>query len=186
MKLYVKNMVCPRCIESVRRVLEESGLDVGQVVLGEAEVAGVLDDGMKRAVAARLEAAGFELLEDRRSRLIEAVRNGIVELVYSHDVIPDVNLSEYLAGRLHMDYRYLSTLFSETQGRTIERYFIALRIERIKELLVYDELTLSEIAYRMGYSSVAHLSMQFKRETGLAPSCYKRSGGRMRRPLDEI
>lgn len=186
MTLHIKNMVCPRCIEAVRRVLGESGLEVGSVVLGEAEVSGPLDDGVKRTVAARLGAAGFELLEDRRSRIMEAVKNSIVELVCSHEVMPDVNLSEYLAGRLHMDYKYLSTLFSETQGHTVERYFIAMKIERIKELLVYDELTLSEIAYRMGYSSVAHLSMQFKRETGLAPSHYKRSGGRMRRPLDEI
>lgn len=186
MTLYIKNMVCPRCVAAVRGVLERSGLEVRSVTLGEAEIAGALDDGVKRAVAERLGAEGFELLEDRRSRIIEAVKHGIIELIYSHEVMPEVNLSEYLSDRLHMDYKYLSTLFSQTQGRTIERYFIAHRIERVKELLVYDELTLGEIAYRMGYSSVAHLSMQFKRETGLAPSVYKRSGAGQRRPLDEL
>jgi len=186
MKLYIKNMVCPRCIEAVRSVLTEAGAEVRSVTLGEAEIAGEMDAGRKRIIAARLEKSGFELLEDRRSRIISAVKNGIVELIYSGEVVPAVNLSEYLSQRLHLEYKYISTLFSETEGRSIERYFIAQKIERVKELLIYDELTLGEIAFRLGYSSVAHLSMQFKRETGLALSVYKRSGVRNRRSLDEL
>lgn len=185
-KLYIKNMVCPRCIAAVREALTESGAEVMSVTLGEAEIVGEPDDGRKREIAARLEKAGFELLEDRRSRIISSVKNGIVELIYAHEVMPEVNLSEYLSDRLHLEYKYISTLFSETEGRSIEKYFIAQKIERVKELLIYDELTLGQIAFRLGYSSVAHLSMQFKRETGIAPSVYKRSGVRNRRSLDEL
>jgi len=185
-KLYIKNMVCPRCIEAVRGALADAGVEVMSVTLGEAEIVGEPDAERKRAIAARLEKSGFELLEDRRSRIISSVKNGIVELIYSHEVVPDVILSEYLSDRLHLDYKYISTLFSETEGRSVEKYFIAQKIERVKELLIYDELTLGEIAFRLGYSSVAHLSMQFKRETGIAPSVYKRSGVRNRRSLDEL
>lgn len=185
-KLYIKNMVCPRCIAAVREALADAGVEVMSVTLGEAEIVGEPDAERKRDLAARLEKSGFELLEDRRSRIISSVKNGIVELIYSHEVVPDVSLSEYLSDRLRLDYKYISTLFSETEGRSVEKYFIAQKIERVKELLIYDELTLGEIAFRLGYSSVAHLSMQFKRETGIAPSVYKRSGVRNRRSLDEL
>ena len=185
-KLYIKNMVCPRCIAAVREALTESGAEVMSVTLGEAEIVGEPDDGRKREIAARLEKAGFELLEDRRSRIISSVKNGIVELIYAHEVMPEVNLSEYLSDRLHLEYKYISTLFSETEGRSIEKYFIAQKIERVKELLVYDELTLGQIAFRLGYSSVAHLSAQFRAQTGMSPTEFRRLKGRGLKPLDEV
>lgn len=186
MILYIKNMVCNRCKLVVKTELEQAGLTVQSVQLGEAEIVGELTDGQKSRLAERLGTLGFELLEDRKSRIIEAVKNCIVELVRTPEVVPRVNLSDYLPERLHLDYKYLSALFSETQGRTVEKYLIAQKIERVKELLVYDELTLSEIAFRLGYSSVAHLSAQFRRFTGLTPSYYKQSGDKRRRPLDEL
>lgn len=186
MILRIKNMVCPRCIAAVREMLVQAGFTVKSVTLGEAEIEGELTPERKSEVSAQLEARGFELLEDRRSRIIEAVKGSLIELVQGQKAVPDARLSDYLAGKLHLDYKYLSTLFSETQGCTVEKYFIALKIERAKELLVYDELTLSEIAFRLGYSSVAHLSAQFKRTTGLTPSRFKKAGGRKRRGLDEL
>lgn len=186
MILYIKNMVCPRCIAAVRRTLEQAGPRVVSVTLGEAEIEEELSAERKAEVATALGEQGFELLEDRRSRIIGAVKSSLIELLGGAETVPDARLSDYLAGKLHLDYKYLSTLFSETQGRTLEKYFIALKIERVKELLVYDELTLSEIAFRLGYSSVAHLSSQFKRTTGLTPSRYKRTGSRKRRGLDEV
>lgn len=186
MTLPIKNMVCPRCIRAVRQILEQAGLDVKSVRLGAAEIEGELTREEKSRLAAQLETLGFELLEDRKSRTIEQVKNTIVELVRSERGVPDANLSDYLSERLGLDYKYLSSLFSEMQGRTIEKFFIAQKIERVKELLVYDELTLGEIAFRLGYSSTAHLSAQFKRTTGLTPSFYKRMGDKKRRSLDEL
>lgn len=185
MILHIKNMVCDRCVMVVRTELERFGCRVREVRLGEAEIEGELSAGEKTALATRLEALGFELLEDRRSRLIEAVKSAVIELVRGSDVVPDVRLSDYLQERLHVDYRQISTLFSETEGRTVERYLIAQKIERVKELLLDGELTLSEIAFRLGYSSVAHLSAQFKQMTGLTPSRFKHSDGH-RRPLDSV
>ena len=186
MLLRIKNMVCDRCVMVVRAELERYGCRVLSVRLGEAEIEGELSPEQKTEVAARLETLGFELLEDRRARLIEAVKSAVIELVRGAEVMPDVRLSDYLQQRLKVDYRQLSTLFSETEGRTIERYFIAQKIERVKELLVYDELSLGEIAFRLGYSSVAHLSAQFKQITGLTPSRYKLSGSGRRRSLDTV
>lgn len=186
MRLYIKNMVCDRCVVVVRAELERAGFAVQSVGLGEAVLDTEPTPAQKAQLSARLEALGFELLEDRKARIVEAVKSSIIELVRTPDAVPSVNLSEYLGEKLRLDYRYLSNLFSETQGRTIEKYYIAQKIERVKELLVYDELTLSEIAFRLGYSSVAHLSAQFKRTTGLTPSYYKRFGAGKRRPLDKL
>lgn len=186
MKLYIKNMVCPRCIAAVRTLLAEECAHVRSVVLGEAEIDGPIGPEALDRLSRRLRAEGFELLEDRRSRIIEGVKCALVELLGDSDALAARKLSDYLADRLRLDYKYLSSLFSETEGRTIEAYFIALKIERVKELLIYDELTLSEIAFRLGYSSVAHLSAQFRRVTGLTPSGFKRSGRRSRRALDEL
>lgn len=186
MTLHIKNMVCPRCIAAVRQALEQAGFCVKSVGLGEAGIEGELSPEQKSRVSALLGPLGFELLEDRKSQIIEAVKNSIVELLHARTGVPDAKLSDYLSEKLHYDYKYLSNLFSETQGRTIGNYFIALKIERTKELLVYDELTLGEIAFRLGYSSVAHLSAQFKRVTGLTPSRYKRADDKKRQPLDEL
>lgn len=186
MTLRIKNMVCPRCVAAVRQVLEETGSEVRNVTLGEAEIRGELSDEAKARIGKRLSELGFELLEDRRSRIIEAVKNSLIGHLHSASADEEIRLSEFLGSRIGLDYKYLSSLFSETEGRTIENYYIALKIERVKELLVYDEMTLSEIAWRLGYSSVAHLSAQFKRVTGLTPSRYKRSSGGKRRSLDEV
>lgn len=184
--LRIKNMVCDRCVMVVRTELERFGCRVVSVRLGEAEIVGELSSERKAELAARLEALGFELLEDRRERLIEAVKRAVIELVRGSEVVPDVRLSDYLQERLRVDYRQISALFSETEGRTVEKYFIAQKIERVKELLVYDELPLAEIAFRLGYSSVAHLSAQFKQVTGLTPSRYRQSGGGRRQTLDKV
>ena len=186
MLLRIKNMVCDRCVMVVRTELERVGCRVLAVRLGEAEVEGGLSPGEKARLAERLEALGFELLEDRRARMIEAVKRAVIELVRAEEVMPDVRLSEYLQERLRVDYRQISTLFSETEGRTVEKYFIAQKIERVKELLVYDELSLGEIAFRLGYSSVAHLSAQFKQVTGMTPSRYKLMGAAGRRTIDSV
>ena len=186
MLLRIKNMVCDRCVMVVRTELERAGCRVLAVRLGEAEVEGGLSPGEKVRLAERLEALGFELLEDRRARMIEAVKRAVIELVRAEEVMPDVRLSEYLQERLRVDYRQISTLFSETEGRTVEKYFIAQKIERVKELLVYDELSLGEIAFRLGYSSVAHLSAQFKQVTGMTPSRYKLMGSAGRRTIDSV
>lgn len=186
MLLRIKNMVCDRCVMVVRTELERAGCRVLAVRLGEAEVEGGLSPGEKTRLAERLEALGFELLEDRRARMIEAVKRAVIELVRAEEVMPDVRLSEYLQERLRVDYRQISTLFSETEGRTVEKYFIAQKIERVKELLVYDELSLGEIAFRLGYSSVAHLSAQFKQVTGMTPSRYKLMGSAGRRTIDSV
>ncbi len=186
MLLRIKNMVCDRCVMVVRTELERAGCRVLAVRLGEAEVEGGLSPGEKARLAERLEALGFELLEDRRARMIEAVKRAVIELVRAEEVMPDVRLSEYLQERLRVDYRQISTLFSETEGRTVEKYFIAQKIERVKELLVYDELSLGEIAFRLGYSSVAHLSAQFKQVTGMTPSRYKLMGSAGRRTIDSV
>ena len=184
--LRIKNMVCDRCVMVVRTELERFGCRVVSVRLGEAEIVGELSSERKAGLAARLEALGFELLEDRRERLIEAVKRAVIELVRGSEVVPDVRLSDYLQERLRVDYRQISALFSETEGRTVEKYFIAQKIERVKELLVYDELPLAEIAFRLGYSSVAHLSAQFKQVTGLTPSRYRHSGGGRRQTPDKV
>lgn len=186
MTVYIKNMVCDRCVMVVRAELEQLGFRVEYVKLGEAGIDGEPTQERMSRLAERLRALGFELLEDRTSRLIEAVKNCIIELVRTEPVVPEVNLSDYLSEKLRLDYKYISGLFSATQGRTIEKYFIAQKIERVKELMVYGELTLSEIAFRLGYSSVAHLSAQFKRTTGLTPSYFRRSGGEKRRALDKL
>lgn len=186
MLLRIKNMVCDRCVMVVRTELERAGCRVLAVRLGEAEIEGGLSPGEKARLAERLEALGFELLEDRRARMIEAVKRAVIELVRAEEVMPDVRLSEYLQERLRVDYRQISTLFSETEGRTVEKYFIAQKIERVKELLVYDELSLGEIAFRLGYSSVAHLSAQFKQVTGMTPSRYKLMGSAGRRTIDSV
>jgi AraC family transcriptional regulator len=180
-------MVCQRCIAAVKNVFETSGVKVSDAHLGEVDVH--CDPSTEQADKIRLglKNIGFELIDDKRSRLIEQVKNAIVSLIHhNQDEKIKVNFSDYLSEKIGRDYNYLSNLFSEVEGVTIERYMILQRIERVKELLVYDELTLSEIAYQLGYSSVAHLSGQFKKVTGLTPSHYKQIRDQKRKPLDEI
>lgn len=186
MVIHIKNMVCNRCKMAVRAELEKLGARVQSVELGEVILSGELQEHDMAVLSENLRKLGFELMDDRRSVLIEKIRTLIIELVHQHDNNLKINLSDYLASHLHHDYHYLSTLFSEVEGTTIEKFHIAQKIERVKELLVYDEMTLSEIAFRLNYSSVAHLSNQFKKATGLTPSFFKNLKHKGRKPLDEI
>ncbi len=186
MKLFIKNMVCNRCVMVVRNEMEKTGFNVDNVILGEVSLNGELTGEQREKVREALEPLGFELIDDRKSRVIEKIKNIIVDLVHHRDSLLQTNLSDLLSAELNYDYSYLSNLFSEVEGTTIEKYFIAQKIEKVKELLVYDELSLSEIAYRLNYSGVAYLSNQFKRVTGLTPSHFKQIKETRRKPLDEV
>lgn len=183
---YIKNMVCNRCIMAVEHVLAQLHLTLLHVELGKAVVQEEPSPEVLARLRAELETLGFELLDDRRMQLIEQVRTAVVELVHYRNNDLRVNLSDYLTERLHHEYSALSKLFSEVTGTTIEKYFIAQKIERVKELLVYDELSLGEIADLLNYSSTAHLSAQFKSVTGLTPSRFKQEKRNLRRPLDAV
>ncbi len=166
-------MVCIRCKLVVKDELSKLGLTFLHVDLGEAVLEAALTDAKRIALKAALLKMGLELMDDKKSVLIQKIKNVVVELVHYSDEPLRVNFSEYLSDKLQHDYTYLSNLFSEVQGTTIEKFIIAHKIERVKELLVYNELNLSEIAYQMHYSSVAYLSTQFKKVTGLTPSHFK-------------
>lgn len=179
-------MVCNRCILVIKSELEKQGLHTVNVSLGEVVLLEKkLTSEQTRQLKHSLSVLGFELIDDRKSKLIEQMKNAIVDLVHYSEPTEKKH-SVYISEKLHHDYSYLSKLFSEVEGLTIEQYIIRQKIERVKELLVYDELSLSEIAYRLGYSSVAHLSAQFKKVTGLTPSYYKQKGFQNRIPLDKI
>ncbi|MFD1188336.1 AraC family transcriptional regulator [Pontibacter rugosus] len=186
-KIKIKNMVCDRCKRVVAEELQQLGYTVVQVELGEAELSTekeVIDLEQVREV---LKNNGFELLDDRKTQLIEKVKLAIIDLVHTvGEQEIQVNTSAYIAAKIGMEYNYLSTLFSSSEGITIEKYVILQRIERAKELLVYDELSLKEIAYQLGYSSVAHLSNQFKKVTGLTPSYFKQVKDERRKTLDKV
>lgn len=186
MKLYIKNMVCNRCKMVVRNELEKLGLHIISVELGEVEIENVINEIEKLKLRNVLQDLGFDLIDDKRSRIIERIKNLIVELVHENNSDLKINLSDFLISNIHHDYNYLSNLFSEIEGTTIEKYFILQKIEKVKELLVYDELSLSEITYRLNYSSVAYLSSQFKKVTGLTPSYFKNIKGVKRKPLDKL
>lgn len=188
MKIYVKNMVCDRCVMAVANLLEESGINFKSVTLGEVELEqNSLSSQEHDKLSEDLTKIGFELIDDKKSRLIENIKTNIIELVHRQSGQTVHKLSVVLAEALNYDYNYLSNLFSSIEGITIEHYYIQQRIERAKELLVYNELTLSEIANQMGYSSVAYLSSQFKKITGLTPSQFKKlRSGDLRIPLDKL
>jgi len=173
MKLYIKNMVSNRCKMIVKSELEEFGLHFIIVDLGEVEIMENISEEQRILLNLNLEKSGLRLLDDRKRVLIEKIKNIIVDLVYFSEQQPKINLSDYLSGKLNYDYTYLANLFSDSQSETIEHFFLNHKIERVKELLVYDEISLTEIAYKLHYSSVAHLSNQFKKMTGLTPSNYK-------------
>jgi len=187
MNIYIKNMVCDRCKLVIRSILDDMhipsvSVDLGEVDLGDA----VLDDDQLKAFHQRIEALGFELINDKKSRIIENIKTHLIKLLALQENIEKVKLSEYLSQHLFHDYTYLSNLFSAVEGVTIEQYFINQKIEKVKELLFYDELTLTQIADRLGYSSVGHLSRQFKKVTGQTPSQFKAlRDSRQRTPLDK-
>jgi len=186
MKLYLKYMVSIRCKMLVKTELEKFGLHYKTVELGEAEIEEQISPEQWQALNAALKKSGIELMEDKKSILIEKIKNIIVELVHYADEPLEVNFSDYLSAKLNLDYTYLANLFSETQGITIEHFLISHKIERVKELLIYDELNITEIAWKMHYSSVAHLSNQFKKMTGLTPSFFKKIKHKKRDGLEDV
>jgi AraC family transcriptional regulator len=182
MQLSIKNMVCDRCIAAVDRLLKEQGLHPVTVRLGEATIAE--DEIDTETLRATLKSAGFALLDDRKSRLVERVKNTIIRLVHHTGEPPRHKYSQLIAADTGHEYPYLSKLFSESEGTTIEQFLLRQKIEKVKEYLGYEELTLSEIAETMGYSSVAHLSAQFRKVTGMSPTEYKSQKDRT--PLDRL
>ncbi|WP_101357411.1 helix-turn-helix domain-containing protein [Raineya orbicola] len=186
MKLYIKNMVCSRCKMVVKSELEKLGLQLLAVDLGEVETIEPISAHQKSEIAEHLKSFGFELIDDKKSRLIDKIKTLIIELVHQQNAQLNSNLSDYLSKHLAQDYSSLSNLFSEVEDTTIEKYFINQKIEKVKELLLYDELTLSEIAFQMNYSSVAYLSNQFKKVTGFSPSHYKQLKDKKRRQIEDL
>ncbi len=186
MELYIKNMVCNRCIMVVKSELEKYGYHPLKISLGEVMLSDEMTISEKEIFNQHLKTLGFEIIDDRKSRLIGQIKSSIIEIVHQQNSELKSNLSDYLSSKLHHDYTYLSNLFSEVEGTTIEKYFIAQKIEKVKELLVYDELSLSEIAIQLNYSSVAYLSNQFKKVTGLTPTFFKNIKEEKRKPLDEV
>jgi AraC family transcriptional regulator len=185
--LTIKNMVCNRCIKVVKEELEKLNLDVRSIILGEAVVSGDEKDLPMTKIKNVLTENGFELIEDKKAKTIEQIKIIVIEHIYNDSEKEKVkNFSNVLVEKTGYDYNYLSSLFSSIENITIEHYFILQKIERAKELLKYGELTLSEIAYHLGYSSVQHLSNQFKKVTGLTASQFKELTNQERKPIDKI
>ena len=186
MKLHIKNMVSVRCKMIVKEELTKLGLHYIIVELGEVDIMENISPEQREEVKAALFHSGLELMDDKRSVLIERIKNTIVEMVHHSDEIVKTNFSDFLSKKLNHDYTYLANLFSEVQGTTIEKFIISHKIERIKELIIYGELNITEIAWKMNYNSVAHLSNQFKKVTGLSPSHFKQLKTKRRSPIEEI
>ncbi len=179
-------MVCIRCKMVVKDELTKIGLHITKVELGEAEIVENISARQHDQIRSALLKSGLELMDDKKSVLIEKIKNAIIGLVHYSEEPLTINLSVYLSQQLNHDYTYLANLFSEVQDVTIEKFFISHKIERVKELLVYNELTLTEISYKMHYSSVAHLSTQFKKVTGLTPSHFKQLKNKRRSMLEDM
>ena len=173
MKLYIKYMVSLRCKMVVKEELKKLGLLYVGLDLGVVEVMEDLTPEQRLQLKENLQKSGLELMDDKKSILIEKIKNVVVEMIHYSEELPEVNYSDYISEKLHYDYTYLANLFSEVKGITLQQFIIIHKIEKVKELLLYDELNLTEISYKMNYSSVAHLSSQFKKITGLSPSFYK-------------
>lgn len=179
-------MVSTRCKMVVKDELKKMGIHFVMVDLGEVEIMENISDVKRAQLKAALLTSGLELMDDKRAVLIEKIKNVIIEMVHYTDELPKVNYSDYISEKLHHDYTYLSNIFSEVKGITIQQFIIIHKIERAKELLLYDEMNLTEISYVLNYSSVAHLSNQFKKVTGLSPSHFKQLKDKRRCPIEEI
>lgn len=185
--LHIKNMVCPRCIKVVKDEFEKLNIPIENIELGLVTTASELNVEQIESIIKVLVQNGFELIDDKKSQLIDNIKTLIIEKIHhSEESNKSINSSDYIARKIGYDYSYLSNLFSSVEGITIEKYIINQKIEKVKELLVYDELSLNEISYKLGYSSVQHLSNQFKKVTGLTPSHFKKLGGNKRKSLDEV
>ncbi len=186
MKIFIRNMVCNRCIMAVKQEFEKAGVKPLDVIMGEVELLNPLTDDQLRDISHKLTGLGFDILDDKNQKLIEKIKNLLIEKVQGGDIEEHFSLTEFLTKKLNKEYTQVSRLFSEVEGITLEQFFILQKIEKVKEWLVYDELTLSEISWKLGYSSVAHLSSQFKKITGLTPSHFKKPGNQNRKSLDQI
>lgn len=186
MKLYIKYMVSLRCKMMVKEELKKLGLRYVTIDLGVVEILEDITAAQRDQLKENLLKSGLELLDDKKSILIEKIKNVITEMIHYSDEIPKVNYSDYLSEKLGYDYTYLANTFSEVKGITIQQFIIINKIEKVKELLLYDELTLSEIAYKLHYSSVAHLSNQFKKITGLTPTFYKQLKDKRKQNLEDL
>ncbi|CAC9974011.1 helix-turn-helix domain-containing protein [Flavobacterium panici] len=186
MTLYIKNMVCARCKMVVKSEFEKLGLQTISVELGEVELQDDLNDSQKQLLLKNLQTLGFDLLDDKKTKTIEKIKNLIVDLVHHKNNELKINLSDYLVKNINQDYNSLSNLFSEIENTTIEKYFISQKIEKVKELLIYNELSLSEIADLLNYSNVAHLSNQFKKITGFTPTYFKQLKDKKRIQIENL
>lgn len=186
MKFYIKYMVSIRCKMVVKAELDKLGLEYGVIDLGEVDIRGSITADQRDQLRRELGKSGLELMEDKKAMLIEKIKNIIIEMVHYRDELPKIKNSDYISSKLEHDYTYLANIFSEATGITIEHFIIAHKIERVKELLLYDELNLTEISYKLNYSSVSHLSSQFKKVTGLTPTFFKHLKRKRRVPLENV
>lgn len=186
MKLYIKYMVSTRCKLAVKEELKKLGLHFVIVDLGEIDIMENINEEQREELKTALLGVGLELMDDKRAILIEKVKNVITDMIHFSDELPKINYSEYISEKLNFDYTYLSNIFSEVKGMTLQQFIIIHKIEKVKELLAYNEYSLTEISYKMNYSSVAHLSNQFKKITGLSPSQFKQLKEKRRSPIEEI
>ncbi|WP_396141327.1 helix-turn-helix domain-containing protein [Flavobacterium sp.] len=186
MKLYIKFMVSLRCKMLVKQELKNLGIHYSSVDLGLVEIIGEITEDKRNKLKAALLKSGLELMDDKKSILIEKIKIIITKMIHYNEELPKVKYSEYISNIMGYDYTYLANVFSEVEGITIEHYIIAHKIEKVKELLIYDELNLSEISYSMNYSSVSHLSTQFKKVTGLTPTYFKNLKEKRRINLEKV
>ena len=186
MTVYIRNMVCNRCIMAVQSELQKLNIEYNKLILGEVELRGELTGLQRKELEKNLAALGFELLDDAKQQLIEKIKTTVIQHIHYSKADRHIKFSELISNALHKDYSSLSKLFSEVEGITLEQYLIRQKIEKVKEMIVYDESSLSQIAFDMGYISVAHLSSQFKKITGLTPSHFKNLGGAHRRAIDQL
>ena len=185
--VYIKHMVCPRCIRAVQEEVKSLGIGIETIKLGEVVLKTRPDDAKLQVLRENLKAQGFEIISDHKSSLINQIKMEIIKVIHHKEEMPGhMNFSSYLADKIGSDYSSLSTLFSSIEGMTIEKYIILQKVEKVKELIVYNELTFSEIALIVGYSSSQHLSTQFKTITGLSPSQFKKLQGKRRTPIDQV
>ena len=179
-------MVCTRCIMAVKEEFEKSGIKPLSVIMGEVELEKEPSEKKLADIDTKLKSLGFEILDSQKQKLIEKMKTLLIEKVQSGEIEEHFILSDFISRKLHREYSQLSRLFSEVEGMTVEQFFILQKIEKVKEWIVYDEQTLSEIAWKLGYSSVAHLSAQFKKVTGLTPSIFKKPGSPHRKSIDAV
>jgi AraC family transcriptional regulator len=185
-KLLIKNMVCQRCILTVESIMQKLNVPVAKVAMGEIELRTAVSEIKLKNVDIELKKVGFELIETKLNKIVENIKKIILEYISDLSGEKNIKLSSLITGKMHYDYSYLSDLFSSIEGVTIEQFFILQRIEKVKELIVYEELSLTEISYQTGFSSVHHLSAQFKKITGLTPSHFKKLGSGKRKSIDNV